>query len=62
MALLAINALFFTDNGLGQLIQFALIGVLVIHDVDEKRWGVDALGGGVPLFFALHPQGSVGAV
>lgn len=43
MALLAVNAFFFTDNTISRIIQFLLIGVLVIHDIDEKRWGVDAL-------------------
>ncbi|UTA47208.1 methyl-accepting chemotaxis protein [Simiduia sp. 21SJ11W-1] len=43
IALLSVNALFFTDNTASLVIQGLLVVVLVIHDVDEKRWGVDAL-------------------
>ncbi|MDN3641012.1 methyl-accepting chemotaxis protein [Simiduia curdlanivorans] len=43
MALLLVNALAFTDNTVSRVIQFVLIAVLIVHDIDEKRWGVDAL-------------------
>lgn len=43
IGLLLINAVFFTDNTPSLIIQGLLVAVLVIHDIDEKRWGVDAL-------------------
>ncbi len=43
IALLSINAFFFTDNTPSLIIQGLLVVVLIIHDIDEKRWGVDAL-------------------
>jgi methyl-accepting chemotaxis protein len=39
--LLIINALFFTDNIIGQSIQYIIAIVILIHDLDEKRNGVD---------------------
>jgi methyl-accepting chemotaxis protein len=40
---LFINALFFTDGIGSQVVQYLVMTFLVIHDVDEKYWGVDAL-------------------
>ncbi len=42
IALLIINALFFTDNMLGSIVQYAVAAVILIHDLDEKKNGVDA--------------------
>lgn len=39
--LLLINAIFFTDNIIGQIIQFIAVFALIIHDIDEKINGVD---------------------
>ncbi|MEI8611038.1 hypothetical protein A1OW_06615 [Enterovibrio norvegicus] len=41
--LLLVNAFFFTDNVYSVIIQLTLAGVLLIHDIDEKKWGVDSL-------------------
>ena len=41
MALLIINALFFTDNIIGQVVQYVIAAVILIHDLDEKSNGVD---------------------
>ncbi|MGX2981732.1 methyl-accepting chemotaxis protein [Helicobacter sp. 23-1045] len=41
MVLLIINALFFTDNIIGQIIQFIAVVALILHDIDEKINGVD---------------------
>lgn len=41
IALLLFNAYFFTDNPLGEMIQYSCALVLLFHDIDEKRWGVD---------------------
>ncbi|AHE94524.1 TPA: chemotaxis protein [Campylobacter fetus subsp. venerealis] len=38
---LAINAFFFTENQIGQIVQYIIVAALVFHDIDEKRWGVD---------------------
>lgn len=43
IVLLIANALLFTDNLIGQIVQFVVALVVFIHDVDEKRWGVVAL-------------------
>lgn len=43
IVLLIVNAIFFTDNLIGQVVQFVVALVVFIHDVDEKRWGVVAL-------------------
>jgi methyl-accepting chemotaxis protein len=42
IALLVINATFFTDNMLGSAIQYLVAAVILIHDLDEKKNGVDA--------------------
>ncbi|WP_457746834.1 methyl-accepting chemotaxis protein [Sulfurimonas sp.] len=39
--LLLANALLFTDNLLSQVIQFVIAAVIFIHDLDEKKNGVD---------------------
>lgn len=39
--ILATNALFFTENLIGQIIQFVIVAVLIVHDIDEKTWGVN---------------------
>ena len=39
--LLPINAFFFTQSAIGATIQYLLAAILIIHDIDEKRWGVD---------------------
>lgn len=41
--LLVANALLFTPNPIGQAVQFLVALVVLVHDVDEKRWGVVAL-------------------
>jgi methyl-accepting chemotaxis protein len=41
--LLIANALLFTDNLIGQIVQFVIALVVFVHDLDEKRWGVTAL-------------------
>lgn len=43
IALLVVNASFFTNNLIGSLIQYIIALVILIHDIDEKRWGVDTL-------------------
>ncbi|GIU02863.1 methyl-accepting chemotaxis protein [Shewanella morhuae] len=40
---LFINAAFFTDTLFSQIIQFIVVAFLIIHDIDEKFWGVDSL-------------------
>lgn len=39
--LLILNATFFTDNIIGQIIQYVVAAVIVVHDLDEKYNGVD---------------------
>ena len=39
--LLIINGTFFTDNIIGQIIQYVIAAVIVVHDLDEKYNGVD---------------------
>lgn len=39
--LLIVNGTFFTDNLIGQIIQYIVAGVIIFHDFDEKKWGVD---------------------
>jgi len=39
--ILPLNAFFFTTNTLGAIIQYAIAVILIIHDIDEKKWGVD---------------------
>jgi methyl-accepting chemotaxis protein len=43
VGLLLANATFFTDNLVGSIVQYVIAGVILIHDQDEKRWGVVAL-------------------
>ncbi|WP_351088102.1 methyl-accepting chemotaxis protein [Shewanella sp. S1-49-MNA-CIBAN-0167] len=40
---LFINALFFTDGIGSQVVQYLVMIFLIIHDIDEKYWGVDSL-------------------
>lgn len=40
---LLINAAFFTDVLFSQIIQYIVVVALIIHDIDEKFWGVDSL-------------------
>ncbi|WP_104718820.1 methyl-accepting chemotaxis protein [Helicobacter trogontum] len=39
--ILALNAFFFTENVIGQTIQYIIVVLLIIHDMDEKKWGVN---------------------
>ena len=39
--ILPLNAFFFTTNTLGAFIQYAIAVILIVHDFDEKKWGVD---------------------
>ncbi|BBG66163.1 methyl-accepting chemotaxis protein [Hydrogenimonas sp.] len=41
MALLVVNAIFFTDNPIGSAVQFTVALVILIHDMDEKINGVN---------------------
>jgi methyl-accepting chemotaxis protein len=43
VALLVGNATFFTDNLIGSIVQYVVALVVLIHDFDEKRWGVDTV-------------------
>ncbi len=43
MVLLLLNAFLFTENPIGQIIQVVVALVILGHDLDEKRWGVDTL-------------------
>ena len=43
IVLLIANALFLTDNIWSIVIQLVVAAVVLIHDLDEKRWGVDTL-------------------
>ncbi len=43
IAILLVNALVFTKETASQIIQFILIIAVLIHDIDEKRWGVKSL-------------------
>ncbi len=40
---LFINALFFTEQFFSQVLQYVIMALLIIHDLDEKNWGVDSL-------------------
>ncbi|MFB2675417.1 hypothetical protein ACE02S_21115 [Shewanella xiamenensis] len=40
---LFMNATFFTDLIFSQIIQYIITIFLIIHDIDEKVWGVDSL-------------------
>ncbi|MBR2149300.1 MAG: chemotaxis protein, partial [Campylobacter sp.] len=39
--ILATNALLFTENLIGQIVQFVIVVALIMHDIDEKTWGVN---------------------
>ena len=41
IVLLIINGTFFTDNLLGQIVQYVIAVVILVHDLDEKANGVD---------------------
>lgn len=41
--ILAVNAVVFTENIFSQLLQGIVVVFLIIHDLDEKIWGVDSL-------------------
>lgn len=41
--LLTANALLLTDNFVSTIIQLLVAAVILVHDLDEKRWGVDPL-------------------
>ncbi len=43
IALLIGNAVLFTGNPIGIAVQVVIALVVVIHDLDEKRWGVDSV-------------------
>lgn len=43
IGLLLINASFFTGNVIGISVQALIAAVVLVHDLDEKRWGVVAL-------------------
>ncbi len=43
VALLLANATFFTDNLIGAIVQYVVALVILLHDIDEKRWGVDTV-------------------
>ncbi|CBL44058.1 Methyl-accepting chemotaxis protein [gamma proteobacterium HdN1] len=43
MVLLAVNATWFTEHLLGMVVQYAVVVVLIVHDIDEYRWGVRSL-------------------
>ncbi|WP_373937694.1 methyl-accepting chemotaxis protein [Vibrio kanaloae] len=40
---LLVNATFLTDVLFSQIIQYAVVVFLIVHDIDEKLWGVDSL-------------------
>lgn len=40
---LFINALLFTDQLYSQILQYFVVFILIVHDLDEKYWGVDSL-------------------
>lgn len=41
--LLVLNAFLFTDNHIGQAVQILVAVVVLIHDLDEKKWGVEPI-------------------
>ncbi|MCW8920105.1 MAG: methyl-accepting chemotaxis protein [Sedimenticola sp.] len=41
--ILVANALILTENKWSMIIQLVVAAVVLVHDLDEKRWGVDAL-------------------
>lgn len=40
--LLVANAFLFTDNLIGTVVQLVVALVVLVHDLDEKKWGVDS--------------------
>ncbi len=42
IVLLIVNGLFFTDNIIGSVVQYVVAAVILFHDLDEKKNGVDA--------------------
>ncbi len=42
IVLLIINGLFFTENIIGSVVQYVVAAVILLHDLDEKKNGVDA--------------------
>lgn len=43
IVILVANALLLTEDVWSMTVQLVVAGVVLIHDLDEKRWGVDAL-------------------
>lgn len=43
VVILVVNAFFFTENMISQILQGIVVIFLIIHDIDEKIWGVDSL-------------------
>ena len=41
--LLILSATFFTSDLIGKAIQYIVALVVLVHDFDEKKWGVDSL-------------------
>jgi len=41
IVLLVVNGTFFTDNIIGQIVQYVVALVVLVHDLDEKVNGVD---------------------
>jgi methyl-accepting chemotaxis protein len=41
--LLVTNGIFFTDNMIGSVVQYIVAAVILIHDLDEKKNGADAI-------------------
>lgn len=41
--LLFINAFFFTEQLYSQIVQYVIVVLMIVHDIDEKIWGVDSL-------------------
>ena len=41
--LLLLSATFFTSDLIGRIIQYVVALVVLVHDFDEKKWGVDSL-------------------
>ena len=44
IVLLLVNATWFTGHWIGMAIQYLAVVVLIIHDIDEYRWGVRTIG------------------
>jgi methyl-accepting chemotaxis protein len=42
IVLLITNGIFFTDNIIGSVVQYVVAGVILFHDLDEKKNGVNA--------------------